>query len=227
MDSLLTIRSLEAFARICVLGFLFDPEIEMSSIFSAPSSTAIPSGQTSLARGHSITQRFRRAQDTLLRPFALYSRSPAPTQGHSQTLSHSAIQNTSDHPLAEKILNVVQSAHDVIRNAPEKTFMSRAMRSDVNDSIALPFRLSVQHIHDKVQRGLPYLRQSWNRIDFVAIVSFWIMFALANAGVERGRYHIGLFRAMSVIRTARLLTITSGTTVNKFSQFLSYLTHRY
>jgi hypothetical protein len=217
MDSLLTIRSLEAFARVCVMGFVFDPEIEMSSMFSAPSSAATPSGQTSLSRGHSITQRFRRAQDTLLRPFTLYPRSPVPTQGHSQTRSHPRTQPTSDHPLAEKILNVVQSAHDAIRNAPEKTFLSRAMRSDDNDSVALPFRLSVQHIHDKVKRGLPYLRQSWNRIDFVAIVSFWIMFALATAGVERGRYHIGLFRAMSVIRTARLLTITSGTTVSKFS----------
>lgn len=189
-------------------------------MFSAPSSVATPSGQASLSRGLSITQRFRRAQDTLLRPFALYPRSHIPIQDpqtqHSQTRSRPRAQATSDYPLAEKILNVVQSAHDAIRNAPEKTFLSHAMRSDNDDSIALPFRLSVQHIHDKVKRGLPYLRQSWNRIDFVAIVSFWIMFALATTGVERGRYHIGLFRAMSVIRTARLLTITSGTTVSDF-----------
>lgn len=39
------------------------------------------------------------------------------------------------------------------------------------------------------------------------------MFGLAMGGVERGEHHIALFRAMSVIRTARLLTITSGTTV--------------
>lgn len=116
--------------------------------------------------------------------------------------------------MTEKILNAVQSAHNAIRNAPEGTFLSRAMQSDDNDPISLPFRLSVQHIHEKTRRGLPYLRQSWNRIDFVAIVSFWIMFGLAMAGVEKGEYHIGLFRAMSVIRTARLLTITSGTTVS-------------
>jgi hypothetical protein len=48
----------------------------------------------------------------------------------------------------------------------------------------------------------------------VAIVSFWICFGLAMGGVERGQYHIGVFRAMSVIRTARLLTVTSGTTVS-------------
>ncbi|XP_006460371.1 hypothetical protein AGABI2DRAFT_220377 [Agaricus bisporus var. bisporus H97] len=165
--------TIEAFARICVMGFLFDPEIKMSSMFSAPSSVATPSGQASLSRGLSITQRFRRAQDTLLRPFALYPRSHIPIQDpqtqHSQTRSRPRAQATSDYPLAEKILNAVQSAHDAIRNAPEKTFLSHAMRSDNDDSIALPFRLSVQHIHDKVKRGLPYLRQSWNRIDFVAI----------------------------------------------------------
>lgn len=115
--------------------------------------------------------------------------------------------------MTEKILNAVQGAHEAIRNPPEDTFLSRAMRSDDNDPISLPFRLSVQHTHEKTRRGLPYLRQSWNRIDFIAVLSFWIMFGLAMGGVERGEHHIALFRAMSVIRTARLLTITSGTTV--------------
>lgn len=49
----------------------------------------------------------------------------------------------------------------------------------------------------------------------VAILSFWAMFALATTGLERGQHHIGLFRAMSVVRTARLLAVTSGTTVSK------------
>jgi hypothetical protein len=44
---------------------------------------------------------------------------------------------------------------------------------------------------------------------------------LACFGVERGGggeggYHIGVFRAMSVLRTARLLAISSGTTVSCF-----------
>lgn len=57
-----------------------------------------------------------------------------------------------------------------------------------------------------------YLRHSWNRIDFVAVVSFWIMFLLCIFKQEMTpSHHIYIFRAMSVLRAARLLTITSGT----------------
>lgn len=88
------------------------------------------------------------------------------------------------------------------------------MRSDTkSDVISLPFKLNVADVNDKVVRNVPYLRNSWSRIDFVAIVSFWITFALATIGVEHGTYHIGLFRALSVLRTARLLAVSSGTTV--------------
>ncbi|KAE8227194.1 hypothetical protein CF319_g297 [Tilletia indica] len=58
-----------------------------------------------------------------------------------------------------------------------------------------------------------YLRHSWNRVDLVAVLSFWAMFALCMANVENtGSYHIYIFRALSVLRAARLLTITTGTT---------------
>ncbi|SOV09675.1 related to CCH1 - Calcium channel (alpha subunit) [Ustilago sp. UG-2017a] len=58
-----------------------------------------------------------------------------------------------------------------------------------------------------------FLRHSWNRVDFVAVVSFWIAFALALGGQESTpAHHIYIFRALSVLRCARLLTATSGTT---------------
>jgi hypothetical protein len=41
-----------------------------------------------------------------------------------------------------------------------------------------------------------------------------VTFVLATAGIERVSQHIGVFRALSVLRTVRLLTITSGTTVS-------------
>ncbi|KAL4071924.1 Ion transport protein-domain-containing protein, partial [Scleroderma citrinum] len=98
----------------------------------------------------------------------------------------------------------------------ESTFFSRAFRSDITKSkdevIALPFRLNVHDAHSKLTRNIPYLRQSWGRIDFIAMVTFWVSFVLATIGVERGVYHIGIFRALSVLRIARLLAITSGTT---------------
>jgi voltage-dependent calcium channel len=98
-----------------------------------------------------------------------------------------------------------------------QTFLTRMIHSSEGHKeniLSLPFRLSVVQSKDKIDRNVPYLRQSWNRIDFVAIVSFWVTFMLAMNGWERGVKHIGIFRAMSVLRTARLLTITSGTTVS-------------
>ena len=57
-----------------------------------------------------------------------------------------------------------------------------------------------------------YLRHSWNRIDFIAVIAFWAMFCLAITRQEMtDNYHIFLFRAISVLRCARLLTVTSGT----------------
>lgn len=117
--------------------------------------------------------------------------------------------------MMEKAIAGAQHLHSHIRNPSEPTFLSKALRSDnPTETIALPFRLSVEDARGQTQRNLPFLRHSWTRIDFIAISSFWITFALATTGVEHSQYHIGLFRAMSVLRTARLLAITSGTTVS-------------
>jgi hypothetical protein len=107
------------------------------------------------------------------------------------------------------------SSYTHFRNLSQPTFFSRALRSDQTppDVVSLPFRLNIQNARDKVHRNMPYLRQSWGRIDFIAILSFWMSFALAMAGIERGSHHVAAFRAMSVLRIARLLAITSGTTV--------------
>jgi voltage-dependent calcium channel len=83
------------------------------------------------------------------------------------------------------------------------------------DYLSLPFRLSVNESRDKMRRNMPYLRQGRCRIDLLAIIGFWVTFALAIFGIERGVHHVGFFRALSVLRTVRLLTITSGTTVSR------------
>lgn len=93
------------------------------------------------------------------------------------------------------------------------------MKSDVPQPdpdalVSLPFRLDIQLAQSKMARNIPYLRQSWGRVDFVAVFGFWISFVLATLGLERGTYHIGIFRALSVLRTARLLSITNGTAVS-------------
>ena len=57
-----------------------------------------------------------------------------------------------------------------------------------------------------------FLRHGFNRLDFVAVVSFWISFVLELFLVESNR-HIYVFRMLSCLRILRLLGLTSGTSV--------------
>ncbi|KAG9050174.1 calcium channel protein [Tulasnella sp. UAMH 9824] len=76
-----------------------------------------------------------------------------------------------------------------------------------------PFQLAIEKQQTLSEQNLPYLRHSWNRIDFVAVTSFWVMFGLCITGAETSpTRHLYLFRALSVLRVARLLAVTSGTT---------------
>ena len=68
-----------------------------------------------------------------------------------------------------------------------------------------------------------YLRHSFNRLDFLAVVSFWIAFIIGVFGVESSS-HLYVFRMLSCLRILRLLGLTSGTSVGTDFQSL-YLTH--
>lgn len=58
-----------------------------------------------------------------------------------------------------------------------------------------------------------FLRHSFNRLDFVAVVSFWVSFLLALSGVET-RQQLYVFRMLSCLRILRLLALTNGTSVS-------------
>ncbi|EMR70685.1 putative ion transporter protein [Eutypa lata UCREL1] len=57
-----------------------------------------------------------------------------------------------------------------------------------------------------------FLRHGFNRLDFIAVVSFWITFALSITGLEM-RHHLFVFRMMSCLRIVRLVAITNGTAI--------------
>ncbi|KAI9674671.1 MAG: calcium channel protein [Caeruleum heppii] len=57
-----------------------------------------------------------------------------------------------------------------------------------------------------------FLRHSFNRLDFVAVTSFWIAFVLGIVGME-SEQHLNVFRMLSCLRILRLLGLTSGTSV--------------
>lgn len=193
-----------------------------TSLAPHPSISHIHSPYASSQQRHNVPQRLQYLLTNLARPFTLrhstmsLPREPPPisSSSHTQRSPSHARSDTvqSRTPMMDKAFSKLQDMHSHIRNPSEPTIFSTALRSDNPDVLALPFRLSIAHARVQTQRNVPYLRHSWSRIDFVAIVGFWVSFVLATAGVERGTYHIGIFRALSVLRTARLLAITSGTT---------------
>ncbi|KAI1115137.1 ion transporter [Nemania sp. NC0429] len=57
-----------------------------------------------------------------------------------------------------------------------------------------------------------FLRHGFNRLDFVAVISFWIAFVLGFTGLEE-EYHLYIFRMLSCLRIIRLLALTNGTAI--------------
>lgn len=57
-----------------------------------------------------------------------------------------------------------------------------------------------------------FLRHSFNRLDFVAVVAYWISFFLSLDGVETS-HQLYIFRMLSCLRILRLLALTNGTSV--------------
>ncbi|KAH8592491.1 BcCCH1, calcium channel protein [Bisporella sp. PMI_857] len=57
-----------------------------------------------------------------------------------------------------------------------------------------------------------FLRHSFNRLDLLAVVAFWIAFVLSLTGIEDKR-HIYIFRMLSCLRILRLLALTHGTAI--------------
>jgi hypothetical protein len=93
--------------------------------------------------------------------------------------------------------------------------MPKPKRSITHTNILVPetpFQKAVARQHDVVAQNRPYLRHSWHRIDMLSIIMFWITFILAITKQESTAVrHLFIFRALSVLRTARLIVITSGT----------------
>lgn len=206
---------LEAFARIVTSGFILDPEMPTSSLVTMPFSNLSAAHGVGIMRNNSqrAPTRLRQLWGNVSRPFAL---------SHHDSSSMGLRSDTDI--LQEKNSNDVAAPHHIPdpRSSAKTTFLGNILRSDAphgtgdgKEYLGLPFRLSVYTAQSKVERNVPYLRHSWNRIDFIAIVAFWISFALAMAGVEREpNRHIAVFRALSVLRTSRLLAVTNGTSVS-------------
>lgn len=192
-------------------------------------SDSLKSKTGSLSFSRTLLLRFRQLRYNIFRPFVLahhdkwQSMTPAIDMHRGPSSASSIPQSArSDTDLLQEKLKSATEHISHIRDPSQPTFFARVLRSDggigigsEGEPLSLPFRLSVRTSHSLVERQVPYLRHSWNRIDFIAILSFWITFALASTGLENQAHrHIGIFRALSVLRTTRLLAVTAGTTVS-------------
>ena len=108
--------------------------------------------------------------------------------------------------------------------APQKqmTMKDGAREAEQQPSILRSFTGAQLHVdqpgHSRQQQRVrlarrAFLRHGFNRLDFVAVISFWIMIILSVAKVE-GKRHLLLFRMLSCLRILRLLGLTSGTSVS-------------
>ncbi|KUJ20384.1 BcCCH1, calcium channel protein [Mollisia scopiformis] len=57
-----------------------------------------------------------------------------------------------------------------------------------------------------------FLRHSFNRLDFLAVIAFWTAFILGLTGIEDS-FHLYIFRMLSCLRIVRLLALTNGTAI--------------
>jgi hypothetical protein len=87
---------------------------------------------------------------------------------------------------------------------------SRSFTTMMHGQQILPSTIEEQQRYQLARRA--FLRHSFNRLDFVAVVSFWVAFLLGITGIE-SRHHIYVFKMLSCLRILRLLALTHGTAI--------------
>ena len=222
---------------MCVSGLILDPDVPIRAIFNhhphppyhqpttaAPIAHPVPStSATHISRKGTLLHRFRNFYGNVTRPFAL---SPGTSAGHAVSMggattpaAASSVTLVGPVPSNRKRADTTATLLEKPSTSPlsSTSRQQQHQQEQEKEVLLLPFQFSVNLSRRVTRRNLPYLRHSWTRTDAVSVVAFWITFVLAQTGVEHSAaHHIGVFRALSVLRTARLLSITSGTTVGDY-----------
>lgn len=205
---LFVLFTLEAFARIIVTGLFIDPEIPFTSL--RISFNGITQGSIS-NRLQSIKPHFTEIPEHLA-PDPMHRTPRSPRFGPSEKFARPLSPLPTLYPPGTHPNLRARSADDV--NAQDMHSRAGTSSHSLSRNVDLPFQLAIQKQRDLIKAARPYLRHSWNRVDAVAIISFWITFCLSMFGLERtSNRHLYIFRALSVLRTARLLAVSSGTAV--------------
>ena len=143
----------------------------------------------------------------------------------ARTIVSGFILNPTEYSTLDRSLGLRKAMIEQCRNL----FAPQRQRSTKKKAAAVPAQPSIIRSFTGLQQNIElpghgrqhqrirlakraFLRHSFNRLDFIAVVSFWISFALAFSRVESNQ-HIYVFRMLSALRILRLLGLTSGTSV--------------
>ncbi|KAF8267602.1 hypothetical protein EI94DRAFT_1801508 [Lactarius quietus] len=209
------LHNFEAFSRMCVSGLVLDAEVPIYAIFTYPFSSdhstcatsntpvvhsvvASAHPSPSLSREGTLLHHLRSFYGNATRPFALSRLRydfPAPLGATSAAASSPTLVDTT-HPARKR----ADTSATLLEKAPasSSTVATATPYLPPQETLVLPFQLSMSLERNIMRRNLPYLRDSWTRIDVIAVATFWITCVLAQTGVERGRYHIGIFLVLSI-----------------------------
>ncbi|KAJ4523500.1 calcium channel protein [Exophiala dermatitidis] len=115
---------------------------------------------------------------------------------------------------------VLQKAHTLLAPQHDRQVPSMANEAPSQPSIVRTFTGLPEPGgpgHTKQQQRIrlarrAFLRHSFNRLDFVAVVSYWISFVMQIGGIEDSS-HVYVFNMLSCLRILRLLGLTAGTSI--------------
>lgn len=119
--------------------------------------------------------------------------------------------------VAEKYRDVFQPQRQKsVKKPPQEAYGPSTLARSVTwlHGQPLPETLEEQQRYQLARRA--FLRHGFNRLDFVAVVSFWISFVVGITGLEK-THHLYIFRMLSCLRILRLLAITKGNAVSSAS----------
>ena len=135
------------------------------------------------------------------------------------------IKNADEHSTIRQSLGSKKAIYDYVMgllNRPQATqktvsgFSADAQPSILRSFTTLQGQANQKGHSRQAQRvrlaRRAFLRHSFNRLDTVAVISFWISFVLAMLTVDTNR-HIYVFKMLSCLRILRLLGLTAGTSI--------------
>ncbi|KAM3537422.1 hypothetical protein ARSEF1564_009656 [Beauveria bassiana] len=93
---------------------------------------------------------------------------------------------------------------------PDQPTITRSFTTFMHGPSDAPETVEAQMRFQLARRA--FVRHSFNRLDLIAVVSFWVAFILGITGLE-SRHHLYIFKMLSCLRILRLLSLTHGTAI--------------